>query len=101
LIFFRPQTNSVLRFLETDLGALENIKASLFQVREKYGGEIAAVIHTAAYYSFTGGDWEKYQKITIDGTANLLTVLQAFDVKHYIHKHHARSRPLSIRRENQ
>ncbi|NGX37114.1 MAG: N-acetyl-alpha-D-glucosaminyl-diphospho-ditrans,octacis-undecaprenol 4-epimerase [Chlamydiae bacterium] len=68
----------------TDVSSLENVKDSLRQVREKYGSHIASFIHLAAYYNFEGGKWEKYQKITIEGTANLLEALKDFELDQFV-----------------
>ena len=70
--------------LFTDLSAEKNVKDSLDELRQKFGSKIASCIHLAAYYNFTGGAWEKYQKITIDGTVNLLEALSSFDVDQFI-----------------
>ena len=71
-------------YLFTDISSLENVRDSLAQVKEKYGDQIASFIHLAAYYNFSGGAWDKYQKITIDGTANLLTALQDFQLEQFV-----------------
>ncbi|NGX27143.1 MAG: hypothetical protein K940chlam6_01074 [Chlamydiae bacterium] len=76
--------NEKIDYIFTDISSLENVRDSLNKVKEKYGDQIAAFIHLAAYYDFTGGAWDKYQKITINGTDNLLTVLQDFQLDQFI-----------------
>ncbi len=73
-----------MEFIFTDLATLEGVKDSFHQIREKHGNAIASVIHLAAYYNFEGGAWEKYQKITIDGTKHLLEALSEFEVEQFI-----------------
>lgn len=68
----------------TDLSNLEKLKASLAEVRKKYGNKIVSIIHLAAYYNFAGGHWDKYQQITINGTYNLLTAAQEFHPEQFI-----------------
>jgi len=71
-------------FLFTDISSAENVKDSLAKVREKYGEKIASVIHLAAYYTFSGGQWEKYEQITIQGTQNLLDALADFTLDQFV-----------------
>lgn len=68
-----------------DLTSRESIKLNLNTVREKYGQNIAAVIHLAAYFDFTGEDHPLYQKLNIDGSAMLLEELQDFKVERFIY----------------
>ena len=53
-------------------------------MKEKYGKKIASVVHLAAYYTFKGGNWEKYEQITIGGTRNLLEALSNFEVEQFL-----------------
>lgn len=71
-------------FIFTDLSAKESVDAALQKVRQKYGNKIASVIHLAAYYNFKGGAWEKYEKITIGGTRNLLSAILSFQVDQFL-----------------
>jgi len=73
-----------IEFFFTDISSLENIRDSLSQIREKYGDRIASFIHLAAYYDFSGGAWEKYQKITVAGTENLLMGLEDFALEQFV-----------------
>lgn len=71
-------------YFDADLTSLEKLQTTFQKIQEKYGSKIASVIHLAAYYNFEGGAWEKYQKITIDGTDHLLTVLEDFHVEQFL-----------------
>jgi len=71
-------------YLLTDISSIENVRDSFQKVKKKYGDRIASLIHLAAYYNFTGGAWEKYEKITIQGTRNLLEVLPEFQLEQFI-----------------
>ena len=71
-------------FIRTDISSMENVKDSLNQVREKYGNKIASCVHLAAYYNFEGGAWEKYEKITIGGTRNLIEGLESFELEQFV-----------------
>ena len=44
-----------LELVSVDMGSDQSVKDGLEYVRSKYGNKLAAVIHLAAYYNFTGG----------------------------------------------
>lgn len=68
-----------------DLASEKNIEENLDLIKERFGPRILSVIHLAAYYSFTKGHWAQYQRITIDGTKNLLKgLLKRFEIKQFI-----------------
>ncbi|MCJ8167113.1 NAD(P)-dependent oxidoreductase [Pontibacter sp. E15-1] len=67
-----------------DITSEDSIRAAMERVRYGYGNKIAAVIHLAAYYDFSGKPSPLYEKITVKGTENLLRVLQDFEVEQFI-----------------
>ena len=71
-------------FIHVDIASDESVKDGLRQVKERYGERITSVIHLAAYYSFTGGGWENYEKITVRGTERLLLGLKDFQLDQFI-----------------
>src|ERR1700722_1549177 len=71
-------------FVTVDLASDESVKQGLNHVREKHGTKIASVIHLAAYYSFEGGSYSNYERITVKGTERLLRGLQDFQVEQFI-----------------
>ena len=73
-----------LELISVDMGSDESVIEGLAQVKNKYGNKLAAVIHLAAYYSFTGGSWGHYQRITVDGTKRLLNGLKDFQCDQFI-----------------
>ncbi|HSW86483.1 MAG TPA: NAD(P)-dependent oxidoreductase, partial [Rhabdochlamydiaceae bacterium] len=70
-------------FLSVDMASDESVKEGMAKVK-KYGNRIAAVIHLAAYYSFTQEHSSNYERITIRGTERLLKHLQDFEVDQFI-----------------
>ena len=66
--------------ISADLTSTESISRALRRVRFAYGGRIAAVVHLAAYYDFSGAESDLYDRLTVDGTRELLEQLKAFDV---------------------
>nr|MBA2483604.1 NAD(P)-dependent oxidoreductase [Nitrosomonas sp.] len=58
-----------------------SVTSAFDAVREQHGQKIAAVIHLAAYFDFTGENNPLYQQVTVEGTRRLLKALQDFDVE--------------------
>lgn len=73
-----------VEFMMVDIASDESVQEGLKKVREKYGNKLAAVIHLAAYYNFTGGSYSNYERITVKGTERLLNGLQDFQVDQFI-----------------
>jgi UDP-glucose 4-epimerase len=71
-------------FVEVDLTSEEGVAAALERVRERHGRRIAAVVHLAAYYDFSGAPSEMYDALTVRGTQRLLRQLHCFDVEQFI-----------------
>jgi nucleoside-diphosphate-sugar epimerase len=71
-------------FICLDLGSDESVKAALDRVKESSGQKIASVVHLAAYYDFSGEPSDKYEQITVQGTARLLWHLRNFDVDQFV-----------------
>ncbi len=62
--------------IPVDLTSDENVQGALAKVRERYGPQLASVIHLAAYYDLSGEPNPKYQTVTVEGTRRLLQALQ-------------------------
>ena len=71
-------------FVYCDLRSDESVHQSFRIFREKYGNKITAVMHLAAYYSFSGEKSPLYQELTVDGTGRMLKELKGFDVGQFI-----------------
>lgn len=69
---------------EVDISSINSISQALELVKIKHGSRIASVVHLAAYYSFSEEESPQYQKITVQGTKNLLTALKNYDVGQFI-----------------
>lgn len=70
--------------VECDLSSDASVQQALAHVRERFGKRIVSVVHLAAYYDFSGEPSDKYDEITVQGTARLLRGLQSFDVEQFI-----------------
>ena len=67
-----------------DISSKKSVAQAFRHIKEFYGSKIASVVHLAAYYSFSDQSYDKYKKITVDGTRNLLQALQDFQVQQFI-----------------
>ena len=71
--------------LEMDISSKSGVETALEQFRARYGQDIAAVIHLAAYFDFTGEESPLYQKVNEQGTLNLITGLQSLRVERFVY----------------
>jgi nucleoside-diphosphate-sugar epimerase len=71
-------------YVQVDLSSDESVKKGLDRIKEKYGNHLVAVIHLAAYYSFSGERPELYQKITVQGTGRILKGIKEFTVEQFL-----------------
>src|SRR5581483_2397416 len=71
--------------LPVDMESDESVNSAFARVRRHYGERLAAVVHLAAYYSFSGDPSPKYQSVNIDGTERLLKALQDFHVERFVY----------------
>ncbi|MEX2617260.1 MAG: NAD-dependent epimerase/dehydratase family protein [Alphaproteobacteria bacterium] len=78
------QTGSLEDYLRCDLTSDESVALFFYKFKERYGNKIAAVIHLAAYFDFTGEDSPLYETVNVEGTRRLLQGLQDFAVERFI-----------------
>lgn len=73
-------------YVAVEITSDESVREGLRMIREHHGTRVASVVHLAAYYDFFGEPSDKYDKITVEGTARLLRELQAqqFNVEQFI-----------------
>jgi nucleoside-diphosphate-sugar epimerase/uncharacterized membrane protein len=70
---------------EVDLTSEDSTRTAMGNVTAQFGAEIAAVIHLAAYFDFSGEDHPLYQKVNIDGTRHLMRALRDVSVERFIY----------------
>jgi len=68
-----------------DLTSPDSLTLAFRQLRDEHGDRIAAVVHLAAYFDFTGAKSPLYDQVNVEGTRNLLDALQAFNVERFIY----------------
>ncbi|MBX3501672.1 MAG: NAD-dependent epimerase/dehydratase family protein [Alphaproteobacteria bacterium] len=71
--------------IAADITSDEKLAAALKEVRRRFGGRIASVIHLAAYFDFSGEDNELYRTVNIEGTRRLLRALQEFEIGQFVY----------------
>lgn len=76
------ETDDSYRF---DLTSAQSVRGTLNNIAGKYGRDVAAVIHLAAYFDFSGEESPLYQAVNVEGTRNLLDSLRGFNVERFIY----------------
>lgn len=71
-------------YLKLDVSSPDKIKQTMSEIKQRFGDRIASFIHLAAYYNFTGGEWSKYEMITIHGTEHLLEAAKEFQTEQFL-----------------
>lgn len=71
-------------YMKLDISCDEAVKKTMSEIKERFGGHIASFVHLAAYYNFTGGEWSKYEEITIQGTSRLLESVKDFKTEQFL-----------------
>ena len=77
-----PQTAECIDF---DITRDDSVRAAIAAVRARHGERVAAVIHLAAFYDFSGAPSGNYEKINVRGTERLVRALQALTVEQFIY----------------
>ncbi|HDZ08988.1 vitamin K epoxide reductase family protein [Pseudohongiella sp.] len=68
-----------------DLTSTDSMTLAFRDLADRHGKKIAAVIHLAAYFDFTGVKSPLYDKVNVEGTRNLLSALTDFNVERFIY----------------
>lgn len=68
-----------------DLTDPASVRDALQRVARQHGKKVAAVVHLAAYFDFTGEPSPLYDKVNVQGTRNLLDALGELEVERFIY----------------
>lgn len=79
-----PFSDKLAHYVPIDLTSDESVEIGIADIRREFGDRLAAVIHLAAYYSFTGDPDPRYETVNVLGTERLLGHLQALEVERFI-----------------
>lgn len=71
--------------VQCDLTDPDSVNHGLDLIRQQVGDRLAAVIHLAAYFDFSGEHSPLYDKVNVEGTRNLMRGLQSFMVERFIY----------------
>lgn len=71
--------------ISVNLTSQDSVDLALRKFRERHGDRLAAVIHLAAYFDFSGEANPLYDAVNVDGTRHLLRSLQDFDVDQFVY----------------
>lgn len=74
----------LMDFMQMDVTSDSQVHSTFQKIREKYGPHLVSCIHLIAYYSFSQGDPDKYESITVQGTRRILQALQECEVEQFI-----------------
>lgn len=79
-----PASLAHVHDVEFDATDYSSVRGAVAEVRRKRGGEIASVVHLAAYYDFSGKDSPLYKQVTIEGTDRLLNALNEAKIGQFV-----------------
>lgn len=71
--------------IAADLTSADSLTLAFGELRQRYGSDIAAVIHLAAYFDFSGEKSPLYDEVNVKGTQKLLAALADFTVERFIY----------------
>lgn len=71
-------------WIECNFTEDQSVQRALNAVQEKYGPQLASVIHLAAHCDFSGAPSPLYRDLTVAGTQRLLQGLQQFQVEQFV-----------------
>lgn len=67
-----PEPDDPAHRISMDLTSEESVKTAVKEVRDRFGAQVASVIHLAAFFSFKGDPNPLYETVNVAGTARLL-----------------------------
>lgn len=79
-----PHPPASAQMVPCDLTSDRSVAEAMQVVRRDGGQRIAAVIHLAAYYDFSGEPSPLYEELTVQGTRRLLRSLEPFLVEQFM-----------------
>jgi nucleoside-diphosphate-sugar epimerase len=71
--------------IAADITSDEALQRACDALRERHGNRLAAVIHLAAFYDFSGRNDPRYDAVNVRGTERLMRALQSFEVERFVY----------------
>ena len=81
----KPGKEADCELIGCDLTSDQSVREALDKLAMEHGQSLAAVIHLAAYFDFTGQPHPLYDKLNVEGTRRLLEALQDFTIDRFIY----------------
>jgi nucleoside-diphosphate-sugar epimerase/uncharacterized membrane protein len=72
-------------WIEIDLTSDASVEEAFATFADRYGRQIASVVHLAAYFDFSGEYKPLYEQVNIEGTRRLLRALRAMEVEQFVY----------------
>lgn len=80
-----PFPPAIAECVDFDITNDDSVGAAVEMVRARHGERVAAVIHLAAFYDFSGTPSANYEKVNVRGTERLVRALQSLTVEQFIY----------------
>lgn len=68
-----------------DLTDEQSVEDGIDALRRAHGEHLAAVVHLAAYFDFTGEEHTLYRQVNVEGTRRLLRALRGMQVEQFVY----------------
>lgn len=81
----RDNEGAVCETITCDLSSDASVHEALKTLAERHGRAVAAVVHLAAYYDFTGETSPLYETVNVEGTRRLVEGLKDFAVERFVY----------------
>ena len=81
----RETDDAACETIECDLGDDASVREALSRLADRHGRRIAAVVHLAAYYDFSGEQSPLYEEVNVQGTRRLVEALAEFEVGRFVY----------------
>lgn len=71
--------------IEMDITSQASVEKAVASLKQRFGNQLAAVIHLAAFFDFSGDESPLYDAVNVKGTRLLLQSLQSLQVEQFIY----------------
>lgn len=68
-----------------DVTSDQSVDLAMRKLSERFGRDVASVIHLAAYFDFSGEEKPPYRLVNEEGTRRLMRALQEFEVEQFVY----------------
>lgn len=72
-------------WVQCDFASPSRIEQAVSEVKSRFGGRIASVVHLAGYFDFSGEPNPLYDTVNVEGTRHFLRALQRLDIQQFVY----------------